>query len=270
MGSLGLRLVVMLMLVVQCQLVISGRRGQDAGGHQNRRGNYHGKGSGRDDHRSYGLQYAMTRDGRARSSRRRRSESRTPEKRRSSQPPATESPGYLEYRKQKQEAAAQQERRLQAQALAACLEERQAAAQAAAAMQMNAHVAAPVGIPPLPGFQGQLFWQNAGQLGQAQPQGTPAVNQPPQGTPPTNQAPAESLIPVHILKLIEAELAHSLSLGNKPMSSKELESALQQSKGKGKLLDQFITRHGSSSHAPPTRIAAKVKMLVSIAENLKY
>lgn len=269
MGSLGLRLVVMLMLVVQCQLVIAGRRGQDAGGHQNRRGNYHGKGSGRDDHRSYGLQYAMTRDGRARSSRRRRSESRTPEKRRSSQPPATESPGYLEYRKQKQEAAAQQERRLQAQALAACLEERQAAAQAAA-MQMNAHVAAPVGIPPLPGFQGQLFWQNAGQLGQAQPQGTPAVNQPPQGTPSANQAPAESLIPVHILKLIEAELAHCLSLGNKPMSSKELESALQQSKGKGKHLDQFITRHGSSSHAPPTRIAAKVKMLVSIAENLKY
>ena len=117
----------------------------------------------RDERRHYDAPRRRRDDSREHSSRRRRrrskSDSRTPDKRKSSKKPteAKESPGYLEYKQQKQEALAWQERRLQAQALALCLEEREQQKQAGreqmASLQFQPSAVQSTGsaqVPPLP------------------------------------------------------------------------------------------------------------------------
>ena len=76
------------------------------------------------------------------------------------------------------------------------------------------------------------------------------------------------MIPLSSLRLVEAELGHCLSLGNKPLTSEALEKRLAAAKPKGKMMDAFITRYGNDKKTPPTRITAKAKLMASIVKGL--
>ena len=130
---------------------------------------------------------------------------------------AKESPGYLEYKQQKFEAQQWQERRLQAQALALCLEEREQQKLQAQGSQQSL-------IPPLPTGR----------------PAAPEVAPPPQKVDPPSSVASEGglaagLIPTSTLRLIEAELGHCVSLGDKPLTAEALESVLATAKRKGKI-----------------------------------
>ena len=135
------------------------------------------------------------------------------------------SPGYVEYKRQKQEAACQQERRLQAQAIAAVLEEREMhrqAANLAAVGQMQ-------GVPPLPGAQGQAQAQ-VPMPGQALWQHAPGMS-------PNVGAGQQILVSPAALHVLQAELQHKVDLGSSPLSIDDLSSKLGTLKGSGKQLD---------------------------------
>ena len=85
----------------------------------------------------------------------------------------------------------------------------------------------------------------------------------------TSQLPAQSdKIPVAYLKLLEAELGHIVNFGNKPLTVGAVESQLQAVKPAGKRLDVFLTRYGQK--APPSRIAAKIKMAAALLKELQF
>ena len=263
-----MRALLVLVLLASAYIVQAGKRGRDTfKGQGSGRGSYNrGRGySDRDRPEYYYYSRGSSSHGRRRRS---KSDSRSPDRRRSSKQPAKElkdSPGYAEYKLQKAEAAAQQERRLQAQALAACLEERAGVA-AAAALGMNHAQAAhqlgapPQGIPPMPG---QWVWQHPGQ---AQPQGAAQQQQVAQDC----GADKDSLISVAVLKLLEAELGHFVDLGSDPLPVSELETKLAQAKGQGKLMDKIISRYGESGQVTPARLAGKAKIIAGLAKKLRF
>lgn len=168
------------------------------------------------------------------------------------------SPGYVEYKRQKQEAACQQERRLQAQAIAAVLEEREMhrqAANLAAVGQMQ-------GVPPLPGAQGQAQAQ-VPMPGQALWQHAPGMS-------PNVGAGQQILVSPAALRVLQAELQHKVDLGSSPLSIDDLSSKLGTLKGSGKQLDAIINRYGNGEKAPPARIAAKAKMVADLAARMQF
>ena len=250
---------VFLLLLAGAGLAEAGLAEAGRQNHPDTKGSWGRKGHGRhQDPRSeklhYGHYYPKRDDSRNSSRRRRRrskSDSRSPERRRQSKKPAEakESPGYLEYKQQKFEAQQWQERRLQAQALALCLEEREQQKLQAQGSQQSL-------IPPLPTGR----------------PAAPEVAPPPQKVDPPSSVASEGglaagLIPTSTLRLIEAELGHCVSLGDKPLTAEALESVLATAKRKGKSMDSFIGRYGSK--APPTRITAKAKVIASIAKDLR-
>ena len=265
--------VLMLFLLAGAGLVEAGR----AGGRE-AKGSW-GKGHGRrqefrDERRHSDAPRRRREDSREHSSRRRRrrskSDSRTPDKRKSSEKPAEakESPGYLEYKQQKQEALAWQERRLQAQALALCLEEREqqrpASREQMASVQSQPSAVQSTGqaqVPPLPEHKKPV------EPTERTPDFFTGSSKP--STPRNSRdGSPEELIPLSSLRLVEAELGHCLSLGNKPLTSEALEKRLAAAKPKGKMMDAFITRYGNDKKTPPTRITAKAKLMASIVKGL--
>eukprot|EP00435_Cladocopium_sp_Y103_P004540 s1618_g1.t1 len=221
----------LLCILAGASIVEGGRGHQPKGNGRKQDSKFYGRESRYSSH-EHGYFYDRDRERRESSNSRRRrrrsrSVSKSPQRRRSDDKPPRNSPGYEEYKRQKQEAAAWQERRLQAEALAMCLEEREQqkhAALAAAAMPKapdNVNAQASV-VPKLPQKQ---------------------VDQSP------NQTHSQELIPVSSLKLLEAELGHLVDLGNKPLSANSLESLISQPKrGLGKRLDQFITRWAAENY----------------------
>ena len=196
--------------------------------------------------------------------RRRSSDSRTPDRhrRRSAEKPPKNSPGYEEYKRQKQEAAAWQERHLQAQALALCLEERER--QKISAQQQPA----PVVSPPAPAAAPEIQpAQSSGLEIPPLPQQECKTQVQPKGKGKPQPAQSDK-IPVAYLKLLEAELGHIVNFGNKPLTVGAVESQLQAVKPAGKRLDGFLTRYGQK--APPTRIAAKIKMAAALLKELQF
>ena len=249
----SLRFIIVAAILIGGQIAEAGRKGDPDRGWGPRQNRQH---RARDDPRGTDAYYFPNRGSRASSSRhrRRRSKSRseTPERRRSSQKAAKDSPGYEEYKKQKLEAAAQHERRLQAQALASCLEERQ---NAMAAMFNGGQVPHQQPLPAAPPLPGQWAWQQAGQA-------------PPQNPP---KPPVEDpKVPVAVLRIIEAELGHAVDLGHSPLEPKALEDQLAQARGKGKSMDAFITRYASDNKAPPARLAAKARTIAQIAVGMRF
>ena len=167
--------------------------------------------------------------------RRRSSDSRTPDchRRRSAEKPPKNSPGYEEYKRQKQEAAAWQERHLQAQALALCLEERER--QKISAQQQPA----PVVSPPAPAAAPEIQpAQSSGLEIPPLPQQECKTQVQPKGKGKPQPAQSDK-IPVAYLKLLEAELGHIVNFGNKPLTVGAVESQLQAVKPAGKRLDVF-------------------------------
>ena len=82
------------------------------------------------------------------------------------------------------------------------------------------------------------------------------------------EAPANEKIPVSSLKLLEAELGHVVSLGDKPLTVQAVETRIAEAKPAGKSLDAFIVRYGTN--APPARVAAKAKMAAAILRDLHF
>lgn len=254
----ALKALFFLCLFVEVWVVDAGGRGQPTKGHGRKHESF-----GRDSRHSY-FYYDHDRHrerresshSRRRRRRKSRSESRTPDKRKSSDKLPKNSPGYEEYKRQKQEAAAWQERRLQAEALAMCLEEREQLKQAAVA----------AGVPKAP--PGQTGHDTSTAQGSAVPK-LPSKHTTQVQDPPKESSLADVKIPVVSLKLLEAELGHAVDLGQSPLSAKSLEALIVQPKrGLGKKLDQFISRYGKD--APPARVAAKAKMVAAILGNLQF
>lgn len=258
---------VFLLLLAGAGLAEAGRQNQNQ---REAKGSWGRKGYGRQqDHRNerqyYGHGHFHSRADSRQSSRHRRrrskSDSRSPSRRVSSKKPAEakESPGYLEYKQQKQEAQQWQERRLQAQALAWCLEERE---------QQRLQAAGPSSqlVPPLP----HMGKQAAPEVAAPPPkeESTSSSSTPKPGA--LEGVSGSDLIPTATLRLVEAELGHVLSLGDKPLSAAALETKLAAAKRKGKSMDAFISRYGKGQNkAPPTRITAKAKVVAAIAQELR-
>ena len=215
---------------------------RDAKGHgRKREGRYQGRDYGyhRSSDHAHFVKARSPSHSRRRRRRRSKSDSRTPDRRKPAEQQPQMSPGYVEYKKQKQEAAAWQERRLQAQALALCLEEReqqrqveQAAAFAALAPPLPKHSLPPLNLGSQPA--------SSGQEGPAAGSG---------GVPPlprkskakaqakVKEAPANGKIPVSSLKLLEAELGHVVSLRDKPLTAQAVETRIAEAKPAGQSQD---------------------------------
>lgn len=252
---------VFLLLLAGAGLAEAGRQNQNQ---REAKGSWGHKGYGRQrDHRNerqFFGHYRSRADSRHSSRRRRRS----PSRRASSKKPAEakESPGYLEYKQQKVEAQQWQERRLQAQALALCLEEReQQRLQAQTAAGQSSQP-----IPPLP----HVGKQAAPEMAAPPPKEdfSSAASTPKPGA--LEGVSGADLIPTATLRLVEAELGHALSLGDKPLSAAALETKLSAAKRKGKSTDAFISRYGKGQNkALPTRVTAKAKVIAAIAQELR-
>ena len=91
----------------------------------------------------------------------------------------------------------------------------------------------------------------------------------PNREPDSDEVSDGDKIPVAILKLVEAELGHTVSFGNKPLTSQSVETRLASAKPPGKSLNAFIVRYGKGK-APPTRNAAKTKMVAALMKELKF
>ncbi|CAE7866689.1 unnamed protein product [Symbiodinium necroappetens] len=225
------------------------------GGHRGERPGPNRQGSHRDrfpTHRDREYAYnSRSRRGDSRGRRRRKaSKSRSSSAGKRTAKDEKPSPGYLEYKQAKIEAASQHERRLQAQAIAAVLDERELQRQAAAAASMAAHPQ----MPPLPGNQarspGEALWNHA-----------------PQMPPPQEQIQAVS---AGAVRLLQAELHHKVDLGTDPLTVEALAEKLSQCKGLGKQMDAVISRYSKDGKAPPARVAAKAKVLASLASTFNF
>jgi hypothetical protein len=151
---------------------------------------------------------------------------------------------------------------LQAQALALCLEERER--QKISAQQQPA----PVVSPPAPAAAPEIQpAQSSGLEIPPLPQQECKTQVQPKGKGKPQPAQSDK-IPVAYLKLLEAELGHIVNFGNKPLTVGAVESQLQAVKPAGKRLDVFLTRYGQK--APPTRIAAKIKMAAALLKELQF
>ena len=260
----AVRCLLLLCLLSASWLAEAARPGQkDTGrGQWGRKGD--GRFSDRDSHHRRKSDYYARADSRTHSRGRRRrrskSDSRSPARsKKPSEPACKESPGYTEYKRQKQEALAWQERHLQAQALALCLEEREKqkkSAEQADSSAGPAHFTQPTvaevkapkarsSVPPMPS------------------------KSVPNREPDSDEVSDGDKIPVAILKLVEAELGHTVSFGNKPLTSQSVETRLASAKPPGKSLNAFIVRYGKGK-APPTRNAAKTKMVAALMKELKF
>ena len=258
----AVRVLVFLCLLGGSWLAEAGRHGQKetSKGQWGRKGD--GRYSDRDSHHRHSFDYYARTDSRTHSRGRRRrrskSDSRSPARsKKPSEPACKDSPGYIEYKRQKQETLAWQERHLQAQALALCLEEREKKKKAEqAAIGLNPPVQQPAADVSAP-------------LAQSSVPHLPTRPSVPSHGPDSEKNPDENQIPVAILKLLEAELGHSVSFGNKPLTRKAVETRLASAKPPAKSLNSFIVRYGNGK-APPTRNVAKAKLVASIVKELKF